>query len=185
MRIVERDFYGRDSHEVAPELLGKVLLCDGHGGRIVEGLKIAPSPSWLADRLTAAGVRPISSLVDVTNYVLLEHGHPLHAFDLERLRGQTIGVRRSRPGEKLVTLDGKERELTEGVLVITDGSGAVALGNRAQDAFSWQRDSLVGNGNILILFNRFRTDVESDLLVVFFDEEDRVREVSFREAVAR
>lgn len=64
-------------------------------------------------------------------------------------------------------------------------SGAVALGNRAQDAFSWQRDSLVGNGNFLILFNRFRTDVASDLLVVFFDEQDRVREVSFREAVGR
>jgi hypothetical protein len=64
-------------------------------------------------------------------------------------------------------------------------SGALALGNRAQDAFSWQRDSLVGSGNVLLLYNRFQADVESDVLVVFFDEEDRVREVSLRMASGR
>lgn len=102
--------------------------CPRYGGRVVEGLKTGPSPAWLADRLAAAGVRPISNLVDVTNYVLLEHGHPLHAFDLDKLTGHVIGVRRARKGEKLVTLDGKARELTERVLLITDGSGPVALG---------------------------------------------------------
>ncbi|NNE44076.1 MAG: phenylalanine--tRNA ligase subunit beta, partial [Gemmatimonadetes bacterium] len=82
--------------------------------------------SWMAKRLEAAGVRPIMNLVDITNYVLLERGHPLHAFDREKLAGSEIGVRRARAGEKLVTLDGQERDLGDATLVITDGSGPVA-----------------------------------------------------------
>jgi phenylalanyl-tRNA synthetase beta chain len=102
--------------------------CPRYGGRVIEGLVAGPSPGWMARRLKAAGVRPIMNLVDVTNYVLLEYGHPLHAFDLELLTGQTIGVRRARKGEKIVTLDDKERDLTPDVLMITDGSGVVATG---------------------------------------------------------
>jgi phenylalanyl-tRNA synthetase beta chain len=100
--------------------------CPRYCGRVIEGLRSGPSPAWLADRLRAAGIRPLSNLVDVTNYVLLERGHPLHAFDLDLLQGKTIGVRRGRKGERLVTLDDKERELGPEVLVITDGSGPVA-----------------------------------------------------------
>lgn len=101
--------------------------CPRYAIRIVEGLVPGPSPAWLCDRLEAAGVRPLLNLVDVTNYVLLELGHPLHAFDLDRLNSKTISVRRARGGERLVTLDGKERELGEEVLAITDGKVPVAL----------------------------------------------------------
>ncbi len=101
--------------------------CPRYSGRVLEGVRLAPSPSWIAERLEAAGHRSISNLVDVTNWVLLELGHPLHAFDLDRLQGRTIGVRRARAGERLVTLDGKERELSPAVLAITDSSGPIAL----------------------------------------------------------
>lgn len=102
--------------------------CPRYAGRIVEGLTPGPSPPWMAERLRAVGVRPLMNLVDVTNYVLLERGHPLHAFDLAKLKGRTIGVRRARPGEELVTLDGKRRALPDGTLLITDASGPVATG---------------------------------------------------------
>ncbi|GJM44684.1 MAG: phenylalanine--tRNA ligase beta subunit [Gemmatimonadota bacterium] len=102
--------------------------CPRYAGRVIEGLTVGDSPEWIAERLTAAGVRPISNLVDVTNYVLLEHGHPLHAFDLDKLTGTSIGVRRARGREALTTLDGKAHELTSDVLLITDGSGPVAAG---------------------------------------------------------
>jgi phenylalanyl-tRNA synthetase beta chain len=100
--------------------------CPRYAGRVVEGLRAGPSPPWLAERLSSAGVRPIMNLVDATNYVLLETGHPLHAFDRERLHGRTIGVRRARSGESLVTLDGKERIPEPGTLLITDESGPIA-----------------------------------------------------------
>ena len=101
--------------------------CPRYAARIVEGLVPGPSPSWMRERLEACGVRPLMNLVDVTNYVLLELGHPLHAFDLERLGSRTIAVRRAQRGERLVTLDGKERELDAEVLAITDGKIPVAL----------------------------------------------------------
>ncbi|MGQ0722762.1 MAG: phenylalanine--tRNA ligase subunit beta [Candidatus Eiseniibacteriota bacterium] len=100
--------------------------CPRYAGRVVEGVRAGVSPSWIAERLSRAGVRPVMNLVDVTNYVLLETGHPLHAFDRERLRGRTIGVRRARAGESLVTLDGKERAPDPGTLLITDDSGPIA-----------------------------------------------------------
>jgi phenylalanyl-tRNA synthetase beta chain len=101
--------------------------CPRYCGRVIEGLTAGPSPAWLADRLAAAGIRPLWNLVDVTNYVLLELGHPLHAFDLEKLAGRVIGVRLAGKGESLTTLDGKERGLTPDTLLITDASGPVAI----------------------------------------------------------
>jgi phenylalanyl-tRNA synthetase beta chain len=88
---------------------------------------IGPSPTWLADRLTASGVRSISNIVDITNYVLLELGHPLHAFDLARLEGPELRIRTARPGETLTTLDGQKRTLDSEMLVIADRSRAQAL----------------------------------------------------------
>ncbi|HEX5070169.1 MAG TPA: phenylalanine--tRNA ligase subunit beta, partial [Vicinamibacterales bacterium] len=88
---------------------------------------VGPSPAWLADRLSAAGVRPINNVVDVTNYVMIETGHPMHAFDVARLSGPEIRVRRARAGEKLTTLDGIERTLDETMLVIADRERAVAI----------------------------------------------------------
>jgi len=79
-------------------------LCPRYAARLVRGVKIAPSPAWLAERLEAIGQRPINNVADITNYVLHELGQPLHAFDLHKLRGHRIIVRRASPGEKLTTL---------------------------------------------------------------------------------
>jgi len=108
-------------------------LCPRYSATLIRGVKIGPSPLWMQRRLHAAGMRPINCIVDVTNYVMLEWGQPLHAFDYDRLRGRkdserpVIIVRRARPGEKITTLDGVERELTSDMLLITDGGGAVAV----------------------------------------------------------
>jgi phenylalanyl-tRNA synthetase beta chain len=101
--------------------------CPRYAARVITGLKVGPSPLAMRVRLAACGVRAISNLVDVTNYVMLETGHPLHAFDLDRLRGGIVQVRRATRGEKLQTLDGVERPLQEGDVVIADGQGAIAL----------------------------------------------------------
>jgi phenylalanyl-tRNA synthetase beta chain len=101
--------------------------CPRYKARIVTGLKVGPSPLALRVRLAACGVRAISNLVDVTNYVMLETGHPLHAFDLDRLRGGIVQARRANRGEKMKTLDGVERPLQEGDVVIADGQSAIAL----------------------------------------------------------
>src|SRR5690606_31765105 len=101
--------------------------CSHYTGRVIEGVRIAPSPLWLQNRLMAAGIRPINNVVDVTNYVMLEYGQPLHAFDADRLTGGRIEVRLARPGETLVTLDDIERKLEPHMLLITDGERPVAL----------------------------------------------------------
>lgn len=102
-------------------------LCPRYAARVVRGVRIGPSPDWLAKRLEAIGQRPINNVADITNYVLHELGQPLHAFDLEKLGGKKIIVRRATPGEKLKTLDGVERMLTNDMLVIADAEKAVAL----------------------------------------------------------
>ena len=100
--------------------------CPRYAGQVVR-VKVGPSPSWLADRLTAAGVRPINTIVDVTNYVMLELGQPMHAFDFATLAGREIRVRRARTGERLRTLDGEMRTLDERTLVIADAERAQAV----------------------------------------------------------
>src|SRR5262245_9405583 len=102
-------------------------LCARYCGRYVAGVKIGPSPEWLRDRLEALGVRSINNVADVTNYVMMELGQPLHAFDADLLEGQMIVVRRAELDEKIITLDGVERELNPSVLVIADGHRAVAV----------------------------------------------------------
>lgn len=102
--------------------------CPHYAARYIEGVTVGASPLWLQNRLMAAGIRPINNIVDVTNYVMLEYGQPLHAFDADRIAGGHIDVRLARPGEKIVTLDDQERELSPSMLLITDGSGqAVAI----------------------------------------------------------
>ncbi len=101
--------------------------CAHYVARIIEGVQIGPSPDWMQKRLVECGMRPINNVVDVTNYVMLETGQPLHAFDADTLRGDTIIVRRAQSGEKLVTLDETERELDDEVLLITDESGPIGI----------------------------------------------------------
>ncbi|MBI4297251.1 MAG: phenylalanine--tRNA ligase subunit beta [Chloroflexi bacterium] len=102
-------------------------LCPRYCASLVQGVKVGPSPRWMQESLKAAGMRPINNIVDVTNYVMLEYGQPLHAFDFDRLRGGKIIVRRARPGERLTALDGSERALLPEMLVIADAERAVAL----------------------------------------------------------
>ncbi|HVP15695.1 MAG TPA: phenylalanine--tRNA ligase subunit beta, partial [Terriglobales bacterium] len=101
--------------------------CPRYIAQTVENVRIAPSPAWLQRRLEAMGQRPINNVVDVTNFVLFELGQPLHAFDLDRLAGPAIRVRRARRGERIVTLDGKDRALDPEVLVIADRDRPVAV----------------------------------------------------------
>jgi phenylalanyl-tRNA synthetase beta chain len=102
-------------------------LCPRYAARLVRGVKIAPSPAWLAKRLEEIGQRPINNVADITNYVLHELGQPLHAFDFAKLGGHRIVVRRAAGGEKLKTLDGVERALDPTMLVIADAERPVAL----------------------------------------------------------
>ena len=101
--------------------------CYRYTGAIVENVRVKESPRWLRERLRACGVRPISNIVDITNYVMLEYGQPMHAFDLRYLVGNTVNVRNAKAGETITTLDGETRELTENMLVIADTEKPVAV----------------------------------------------------------
>lgn len=102
-------------------------LCRRYTGMVVLGLEIKPSPLWLASRLRLVGIRPINNIVDITNYVLMEWGQPLHGFDYEKLSNHHIIVRRAAEGEKITTLDGVERKLVDTNLLICDGDSKVAI----------------------------------------------------------
>lgn len=111
-------------------------LCPRYMAALVSNVRVAPSPAWMRERLLRVGVRPVNNVVDVTNYVMMETGQPMHAFDATRLhpkseirnqKSTTIVVRNARAGEKLVTLDGKERLLSKGMLVIADDEKAIAI----------------------------------------------------------
>jgi phenylalanyl-tRNA synthetase beta chain len=106
----------------APELCGRFTA------RVVRGVKIQPSPPWLRERLEASGVASINNVVDATNYVLLELGHPLHAFDYDKVRDHRIVVRAAKRGEKMKTLDGIDRQLVPDLCMVCDGDGARAVG---------------------------------------------------------
>ena len=103
-------------------------LCRRYTAALIQGVAIGPSPAWLQQRLTRAGLRPINNVVDVTNFVMLEYNQPLHAFDFHRVQEAQVIVRRARPGEKLTTLEGAERTLTPDNLVIADARDAIGLG---------------------------------------------------------
>ena len=123
--VADADFTGIVIHD--PD------LCLRYSAALIEGVKVGPSPQWMQQRLARAGMRPINNIVDVTNYVMLELGQPLHAFDYDLLRGRaggrpTIIMRRAHPGEHLTTLDGVDRALDPDMLMITDTAGTIAVG---------------------------------------------------------
>ena len=103
-------------------------LCGRFTARVIRGAKIQPSPKWLTDRLEACGVASISNVVDISNYVMLEFGHPLHTYDYDKVRDHRIGVRRAKAGEKIRTLDGVERTLDSAFSVVCDGDGSRPVG---------------------------------------------------------
>lgn len=122
--------FTENSENIADTISVEVLdkdKCKRYCARMVKDVKIAPSPSWMQERLRACGVRPINNIVDITNYVLLEYGQPMHAFDLRDLEDNKIVVRRAQDGEAIKTLDEQDRKLTAEDLVIADGKRAVAI----------------------------------------------------------
>jgi phenylalanyl-tRNA synthetase beta chain len=132
---------GRPAKERAKIEIADRDLCARYCATIIDGVRIGPSPAWLQERLLAAGLRPISNVVDVTNYVMLELGQPLHAFDFAGIGGRRIIVRRSRPGETITTLDGSARPLAPDMLVIADANEAVAVGGVMGGAASEVNDN--------------------------------------------
>ena len=106
--------------DYADVIIEEADLCPRYTGRLVKNVKIGPSPVWMRERLRASGVRPINNIVDITNYVMLEYGQPMHAFDFSCVEGSKIIVRTAREGETIQTLDGNDRKLTTNMLCICD-----------------------------------------------------------------
>ncbi|MBN2781057.1 MAG: phenylalanine--tRNA ligase subunit beta, partial [Candidatus Marinimicrobia bacterium] len=118
---------GPDIHSLARVTVAAPEGCPRYTARVIEGVHIAPSPAWLRERLEACGLRSINNVVDASNYVLMETGHPLHTFDFDKLEGKMINVRFAVAGEKFETLDHKERELSADMLLICDEKKPLAL----------------------------------------------------------
>jgi phenylalanyl-tRNA synthetase beta chain len=122
--------YGETTVPIDQQISVEIIapdLCPRYSASLITGLKVASSPRWMQQRLLACGMRPINNIVDVTNYVMLEYGEPLHAFDYNQVRGKKIIVRRAENGETMVTLDGVKRVLAPDMLVIADPERAVAI----------------------------------------------------------
>ncbi len=129
--VTEPDLsYNEDEAPIAEQAKVQIAdpdLCFRYTATLIHGIQIAESPRWMQDALTRAGLRPINNIVDITNYVMLEYGQPLHAFDFGKVRDNTIIVRSARPGEILVTLDGESHTLQPPMLVIADSQDAIGL----------------------------------------------------------
>ena len=123
----EVKFSGKDVHDFLSVNILAPERCYRYCGAVVENVRVKPSPRWMRERLRACGVRPINNIVDITNYVMLEYGQPMHAFDLRYLKGGSVIVRLAKGGESITTLDGIERELSEEMLVIADAEKPVAV----------------------------------------------------------
>lgn len=125
--IVEVKANDKDVNDFIKVTVEDTDLCTRYCARVVENIKIGPSPKWMQDRLKAMGIRSINNLVDITNYIMEEYGQPMHAFDLDTIAKNEIIVKRAKDGETFVTLDGQERKLDSGVLMICDGEKEVAI----------------------------------------------------------
>jgi phenylalanyl-tRNA synthetase beta chain len=127
MKIDVKEEGGGDANDYVSIDIENPDLCPRYSARIVKDVKVGPSPEWMQRRLAAAGMRPINNIVDITNYVMLELGQPMHAFDLSRISGARIIVRTAREGEIIRTLDGQERKLDPTMLVIADSEKPVGI----------------------------------------------------------
>lgn len=125
--VVEVKANDKDVNDFIKVTVEDTDLCTRYCARVVENIKIGPSPKWMQDRLKAMGIRSINNLVDITNYIMEEYGQPMHAFDLDTIAKREIIVKRAKDGETFVTLDGQERKLDSGVLMICDGEKEVAI----------------------------------------------------------
>ncbi len=125
--VVEKTGNSEDVNDYIKVTVKDSDLCSRYTARVVKNIKIAPSPEWMQRRLAAQGIRPINNIVDITNYVMEEYGQPMHAYDLDKIEGKEIVVRRAEKNEKFVTLDGQERTLDDSVLMICDGKKAIGI----------------------------------------------------------
>ena len=125
--VVEKTGNSEDVNDYIKVTVKDSDLCSRYPARVVKNIKIAPSPEWMQRRLAAQGIRPINNIVDITNYVMEEYGQPMHAYDLDKIEGKEIVVRRAEKNEKFVTLDGQERTLDDSVLMICDGKKAIGM----------------------------------------------------------
>ena len=125
--VVEKTGNSEDVNDYIKVTVKDSDLCSRYTARVIKNIKIAPSPEWMQRRLAAQGIRPINNLVDITNYVMEEYGQPMHAYDLDKIEGKEIVVRRAEKDEKFVTLDGQERTLDDSVLMICDGKKAIGM----------------------------------------------------------
>ncbi len=116
-----------DANDFASVVIEDYELCPRFLGKVVKNVKIGPSPEWMQRRLNACGIRAINNIVDITNYVMLEYGQPMHAYDLDNIKGKKITVRRGRQGEMLETLDDQPRELSPELIVISDDERAIGV----------------------------------------------------------
>ena len=129
LNVKKPEFKGIDGNinDIVKVKIHNTELCPRYMAAVVKNVKIGTSPRWMRERLRACGVRPINNFVDITNYVMLEYGHPMHAFDLRYVEGASINIRNAKQGEKITTLDGIERELSSEMLVIADEKKPVAV----------------------------------------------------------
>ena len=129
LRYPEEDLHERGAPiaSLAQVELHDLAGCTKYVGRVIQGVKVGPSPEWLSKALASIGKRSINNVVDLTNYVLFEFGQPSHAFDLNRIRGKKVIIRKAAAGEKLMTLDGVDRNLTEADMIIADAVGPMVL----------------------------------------------------------
>jgi phenylalanyl-tRNA synthetase beta chain len=117
----------RDVFQFVDVKIEEPSLCGRYSARVIKGVKIGPSPAWVCKRLEAVGLRAINNVVDATNYAMMEHGQPPHAFDYDKIQGKKIIVRKARPGEQIVSIDGTKCELSDSMLVIADANRPVAV----------------------------------------------------------